>query len=67
MVHGIGDYYSVVISGLGPENIGYNEKEILHENRENIRWASAFGIRMLQQQVINFQFYHINMNYMRVV
>ncbi|CAH1389100.1 unnamed protein product [Nezara viridula] len=53
LYHGICDYYSTVIAGLGLENTGYNETEVLYENRENIRWAAAQGVLMQQNQDVS--------------
>uniref|UniRef100_A0A0A9XYX6 Cytosol aminopeptidase n=1 Tax=Lygus hesperus TaxID=30085 RepID=A0A0A9XYX6_LYGHE len=50
--NGLGDFYGVAVTGLGPEKAGMNDKETLNECKENIRIAAAVGAKALQDQTV---------------
>ncbi|CAA9993148.1 unnamed protein product, partial [Nesidiocoris tenuis] len=48
--NGLGEFYGVAVTGVGPNDATMNSKETLNECKENIRIAAAVGAKALQDQ-----------------
>ncbi|CAA9993143.1 unnamed protein product, partial [Nesidiocoris tenuis] len=50
--NGLGEFYGVAVTGVGPNDATMNSKETLNECKENIRIAAAVGAKALQDQTV---------------
>lgn len=47
------EFWSVVVVGLGKENLGYNEMELIDEGMEAVRQGAGMGAQALKREGVN--------------